>query len=151
MFIENYKATYKRSATKHDLTRVYQRMGELLRSYIWHFSEVRNQIPNILEAEVITCFVQGLYHHDELEGSSTGSHRHRLARCSRRTTSTPMLKKPNSATKKKLARLPGLIALHAAMTTVARTDTLTTATAIAMIANADPMTVTATIGRRVLG
>ena len=66
MFIDNYEATCEWPATKHDLVRVYQRMGELLRSYIWHFSEVRNQIPNILEAEVITCFVQGLYHHDKL-------------------------------------------------------------------------------------
>ena len=66
MFIENYKATCERSATKHDLARVYQRTGEILRSYIRGFSEVRNRIPNILEAEVITCFVKGLYHHDEL-------------------------------------------------------------------------------------
>ena len=27
---------------------------------------MRNQIPNIVEAEVITCFVHRLYHHDEL-------------------------------------------------------------------------------------
>ena len=50
----------------HGLARVYQRTGEILRSYIRGFSEVRNQIPNILKAEVITYFVCGLYHHDEV-------------------------------------------------------------------------------------
>ena len=39
-------------------------MLELLRSYIRHFSEMRNSIPNITEAEVITTFVRGLHHHD---------------------------------------------------------------------------------------
>lgn len=66
MFIENYKVTCERLVTKHDLTRVYKRIGELLRSYIQCFSKVRNQVPNILESEVITAFVHGLYHHDEL-------------------------------------------------------------------------------------
>jgi hypothetical protein len=42
----------------HDLARVYQKNGEL--------SEVRNCIPNILEYKVISAFVRGLYHHDEL-------------------------------------------------------------------------------------
>ena len=66
IFVENYKATCERPATKHDLARIYQRIGELLRSYIRRFSEVINRIPNILEAEVMTCFVRGLYHHDKL-------------------------------------------------------------------------------------
>ena len=66
MFIENYKATYERPATKHDMARIYQRIGELLRSYIRPFSDVRNWIPNILESKVITCFIRGLYHHDDL-------------------------------------------------------------------------------------
>lgn len=55
MFIENYKATCERSVTKHDLARVYQKTGEILQSYIRRFSKVRNWIPDILEAEVITC------------------------------------------------------------------------------------------------
>jgi hypothetical protein len=66
MFIENYKATYERPTTKHDLARIYQRTGELLQSYIWHFLEVRNWIPKILEAKAITCFVRMLYQHGEL-------------------------------------------------------------------------------------
>lgn len=66
MFIENYKATCERLATKHELPRVYQKPSDLLRSYIRHFSEVRNHIPNILQSEVITAFINGLYHHDEL-------------------------------------------------------------------------------------
>ena len=66
MFIENYKVAYEQPSTMHGLTRIYQRTGELLRSYIWRFSEVRSQIPNILETKVITYFIHGLYHHDEL-------------------------------------------------------------------------------------
>ena len=57
MFIKNYKANYEWVAMKHDLVRVYQRAGELLRPYICCFLEVRNRIPNILETMVITCFV----------------------------------------------------------------------------------------------
>jgi hypothetical protein len=43
-----------------------QQPSKLLRSYIRHFSEVRNCIPNILESEVIIAFVDDLCHHDEL-------------------------------------------------------------------------------------
>ena len=74
MFIENYKATYKWLATKHDLARIYKRIGELLWSYIHRFLEVRNRIPNILKAKVITYFCHRLYHHDDLRISSIGSY-----------------------------------------------------------------------------
>lgn len=65
-FIDNYKATCEQPSTKHDLARVYQNPGELLRSFIQRFSEVRNRVPNILESKVITTFINDLYHHDEL-------------------------------------------------------------------------------------
>ena len=64
VFTDNYMATSTRSGTKHDLNRIYQKPSELLRSYIRCFSEMRNSIPNITEAEVITAFVQGLHHRD---------------------------------------------------------------------------------------
>ena len=54
VFADNYMATCTRPGTKHDLNRIYQKPSELLRSYIRRFFEMRNSIPNIMEAEVIT-------------------------------------------------------------------------------------------------
>ena len=56
VFTDNYMATCTRLGTKHDLNCIYQKPSELLHSYIRHFSEMRNYIPNIIEAEVITAF-----------------------------------------------------------------------------------------------
>ena len=64
VFTDNYMATYTPSGTKHDLNSIYQNPYELLRSYIRRFSKMRNSIPNITEAEVITAFVRGLHHRD---------------------------------------------------------------------------------------
>jgi hypothetical protein len=50
--------------TKHDLNCIYQRSDEPLRSYIRRFSEVRNSIPNITEAEVIYAFTRGVSHRE---------------------------------------------------------------------------------------
>ena len=44
-------ATCTQSGTKHDLNRINQKPSELLRSYIRCFFEMRNSIPNIMEAE----------------------------------------------------------------------------------------------------
>ena len=52
VFTANYLATCTRPGTKHDLNRINQKPSELLRSYIRCFSEMRNSIPNITEAEV---------------------------------------------------------------------------------------------------
>ena len=64
IFTNNYMATCRRPGTKHDLNRINQKLSELLRSYIRRFSEMRNSIPNITEAEVITAFVRGLHHRE---------------------------------------------------------------------------------------
>ena len=48
-------ATCTWSGTKHDLNRINQKPSELLRSYIRCFFEMRNSIPNITEAEIITA------------------------------------------------------------------------------------------------
>ncbi|XP_066358407.1 uncharacterized protein [Miscanthus floridulus] len=64
VFTDNYMTTCTRPGTKHDLNRIYQKPSELLRSYIRRFFEMRNSIPNITEAEVITAFVRGLHHRD---------------------------------------------------------------------------------------
>ena len=57
VFTDNYMATCTRSGTKHDLNRINQKPSELLRSYIGRFSEMRNSIPDIMEAKVITAFI----------------------------------------------------------------------------------------------
>jgi len=64
VFTDNYMATCTRPGTKHDLNRIYQKPSELLHSYIRRFSRMRNSIPNITKAEVITAFVRGLHHRD---------------------------------------------------------------------------------------
>ena len=64
VFTDNYMATCTQPGTKHDLNCIYQKPSELLRSYIRRFSEIRNSIPNITEAEVITAFIRGLHHHE---------------------------------------------------------------------------------------
>ena len=64
VFTDNYMATCTRLGTKHDLSRINQKPSELLRSYIRRFSKMRNSIPNITEAEVITAFIRGLHHHE---------------------------------------------------------------------------------------
>ena len=64
VFTDNYMATCTRPGTKHDLDRTNQKPSELLRSYIRRFSEMRNSIPNITEAEVITAFTKGLRHRE---------------------------------------------------------------------------------------
>ena len=57
VFTDNYMATCTRPGTKHNLNRIYQKLPELLRSYIRQFFEMRNSIPNIMEVEVITAFI----------------------------------------------------------------------------------------------
>jgi len=64
VFTDNYMATCTWSGTKHDLNCIYQKPSELLRSYIRRFFEMRNSIPNITKAEVITAFIRGLHHRD---------------------------------------------------------------------------------------
>ena len=64
VFSDNYMATCTRPGTKHDLNRITQKPFELLHSYIRRFSEMKNYIPNITEAEVITAFIRGLHHRE---------------------------------------------------------------------------------------
>jgi hypothetical protein len=61
-FTANYSATCEQLATKYDLEKVYQTPGDLLRDFIRHFSETRNSIPNVTDAEAITAFTKGLRH-----------------------------------------------------------------------------------------
>ena len=79
VFTDNYMATCTWPGTKHDLNRITQMPSELLRSYIRHFSEMRNSIPNITEAEVITPSSEDSIT-VSFAPSSTASHPQGLAR-----------------------------------------------------------------------
>ena len=59
-FVANFKGTYGRPLTKHDLQAVRQRSGEMLHKYIQRFSQVRNEVPRVSEAEVISSFSAGV-------------------------------------------------------------------------------------------
>ena len=64
VFTDNYMSTCTRPDMKHDLSHINQKPSELLHSYIRCFSKMRNSIPNITGAEVITAFIRGLHHRD---------------------------------------------------------------------------------------
>jgi hypothetical protein len=49
-------ATCKQPSTKYDLEKLHQTSGESLRNFIRRFSETRNSVPNISDAEAITLF-----------------------------------------------------------------------------------------------
>ena len=66
VFIENYMAMCQQPGMKYDLEKLHQTSGEPLRSYIRHFLETRNTIPNIGDSEAISAFTRGLHHHQEL-------------------------------------------------------------------------------------
>ena len=57
VFTDNYMVMCTQAGTNHDLNCIYQKSSELLHSYIRRFSEMRNSIPNITEAEVIIAFI----------------------------------------------------------------------------------------------
>ena len=53
VFIANYMAMCEQLGTKYNLVKLHQTSGEPLRSFIRRFSETRNSIPNISDAEAI--------------------------------------------------------------------------------------------------
>ena len=60
VFTNNYMATCEQPVTKYDLEKLHQSSGESLRDFIRHFSETRNSVPNITDAEAIAAFTKGL-------------------------------------------------------------------------------------------
>jgi hypothetical protein len=50
----------KQPGTKYDLDKLHQTSGESLRNFIRCFSEIRNFVPNINDAEAIAAFTKGL-------------------------------------------------------------------------------------------
>ena len=55
-------ATCEQPSTKYDLEKIHQSSGESLRDFIRRFSETRNFVPNIPDAEAIAAFTKGLWH-----------------------------------------------------------------------------------------
>ena len=55
-------AACEQPSTMYDLEKLHQSSGESLRDFIRHFSETRNSIPNITDAEAIAAFTKGLRH-----------------------------------------------------------------------------------------
>ena len=55
-------AMYELLGTKYDLEKLHQSSEESLRDFIRRFSEKRNSIPNITDAEAIATFTKGLRH-----------------------------------------------------------------------------------------
>ena len=53
-------ATCEQPSTKYDLEKLHQSSEESLRDFIRRFSEKRNSIPNIIDAEAIVAFTKGL-------------------------------------------------------------------------------------------
>ena len=55
-------ATCEQPGTKYDLEKLHQSFEESLCDFIRLFSETRNFVPNITNAEAITSFTKGLWH-----------------------------------------------------------------------------------------
>ena len=53
-------AMWEQPGTKYDLEKLHQSFEESLRDFIRRFSETRNFVPNITNAEPIAAFTKGL-------------------------------------------------------------------------------------------
>ena len=60
-------ATYEQPGTKYDHEKLHQSFGESLHDFIRRFSEIRNSVPNITDAEAIAAFTKGHWH-EQLRG-----------------------------------------------------------------------------------
>ena len=60
-------ATYEQPGTKYDLEKLHLSFKESLCDFIRRFSETRNSVPNITDAEAIAAFTKGLQH-EQLHG-----------------------------------------------------------------------------------
>jgi hypothetical protein len=66
VFMDNFIATCDQPGNKYNLERMRDRVGEPLRDYIRHFSDMRLKIPRITHDKVVSAFIKGLRHHDAL-------------------------------------------------------------------------------------
>jgi hypothetical protein len=59
-FVANFRGAYECPCTKNNLHAMVQRPKETLRKFIQHFSQARNKIPCITNAEIISAFSTGV-------------------------------------------------------------------------------------------
>jgi hypothetical protein len=59
VFIGNFQGTYKRPSNSWDLQNCKQSSGETLREYIRHFSKKCNELPDVVDADVVMTFLSG--------------------------------------------------------------------------------------------
>jgi hypothetical protein len=78
-FVANFKPTADRHSTLNDMRQIRQEKGETLYQFMQRFSKVRNTIPMISQANIISAFTEGvtdlrmrekLAMHDELESTT---------------------------------------------------------------------------------
>ena len=55
----NFQGMYKRLRNSWDLKNCWQKAGETLRGYIRRFSQQCNELPNIVDTDVIGAFLSG--------------------------------------------------------------------------------------------
>ena len=55
-------ATCEQPSTKYDLEKLHQSSEESLRDFIRCFSETRNSVPNVTDADAIAALIKGLRH-----------------------------------------------------------------------------------------
>jgi hypothetical protein len=59
IFVGNFQGTYTRPRNPWDLKKCLQKPDESLRDYIRRFSRQCNELPNIVDADIISAFLSG--------------------------------------------------------------------------------------------
>ena len=60
IFVGNFQGTYKRPGNPWDLKNYRQKVDETLRGYIWCFSRQCNELPDVVDGNVIGAFLSGI-------------------------------------------------------------------------------------------
>jgi hypothetical protein len=66
-FARNFRSTYKRPASLEEVKSCIQKKGETLRSYIQHWSVIKNSAEDVSDERAIDAFLSGLHRSDLLE------------------------------------------------------------------------------------
>lgn len=57
IFVANFQGTYVHPGNSWDFKACKQKAGETLREYVHHFSKWCNELPDIVDADVIGAFI----------------------------------------------------------------------------------------------
>jgi hypothetical protein len=66
-FARNFRSTYKRPVSLEEIKSCAQKKGETLRSYIQHWSVIKNSAEDVSDERAIDAFSSGLGHSDLVE------------------------------------------------------------------------------------